>query len=430
MTSAKNAKRACDTKAKSSAAKRTKVVQSPVEKNFEIVERALANEECIIPGPESCRAMLMAVASAALKIPKEERHENQNAVIEIMREIFATEKGRWATKVAEANSVVDAATTKRTEKVTEKDAADAELRAQKNEVCSKMESQASAMEVVQECEEVVQSAHTKHADAHALQQKLIKEQEHVHAVLETVKALKDGSCEDPKELKRNLAAVTSLFKGMAADEGFTKVLPQVLGRKPSERGSFDELALQQLDSYVENHLSSLGSKIEAAGVDVKDHAVEVTAWEAAVELAQEKKCDSDEALKGAEEKQAQLEEALASARKVLKEHTAVLKNRNSDLAAEQVGLQKSEDVCTSLDFLQEYTTPPPQEEVTEMEEVASEEAPQTSEELTPMPEATVNDEVVQPVGISAKMKEMPEGMPDIPSPSKRRSLTPETAMVV
>merc|ERR1719158_606889 len=104
------------------------------------------------------------------------------------------------------------------------------------------------------------------------------------------------------------------------------------------------MALQQLDLYLSNHLSSLSCKIEAGDAIVAEHAAAATAWEAVVELAEDKKRESEEVLQAAEAQKMYLQEALTSARKVLKESTTVVKKRESDLAMEQHGLQNIEEV--------------------------------------------------------------------------------------
>merc|ERR1711907_913248 len=76
--------------------------------------------------------------------------------------------------------------------------------------------------------------------------------------------LKEGSIDNPKECKKIIEKVIKLVQNCGADEALVKTLPQILRRKPEERGNFDEMALQQLDSYIMDHLVLLSNKIEAA----------------------------------------------------------------------------------------------------------------------------------------------------------------------
>lgn len=375
---------------------------------------ALTNEETIVPGSDTCRAMLVTAAPAAFKVPKNERHENQEALIRMVREVFENEKARWESRVADANSELEKATAERTEKVDAKDAADGKLKEQKDIVKSKLEAQTKAMEVVDECMEEHRAALTLLKKAETEKGKLVKTQEHDLSVEELIKGLKAGSYENPKELKAHVASVTELIVNFGAEEAFVKTLPKILRSKPEERGSFDEIALQQLDTYVATHLSSLSSKIEDANKIVEEHTVATTAWDAAVEVAQDKKRESDEALNAATTEQEQLQDALNHARKIVKEHTASVKNRDANLAKQQCGLQVVEGVLEAIDFLQEYVAPEPEAEPKETENVA-----ESAEIITPEEPADTCADVVIP---ATKVKEVDGAsnfVPDVPSPAKR-----------
>jgi len=397
---------------KSSTSKRAKVTATPVEKKFNIIMRALTNEETVVPGPESCRTMLVAVSTAALKIPKDERHADQDAALTMLTEIFDAEKGRWETRVAEANSAVEKATVERTEKVGLRDAADTEIKSQKDVVGEKVEAQSQAMAVLDECKEEHSTALAHRGDAEAAKEILVKSHEYGLGIQEAIKGLKEGIYENPKELKKHISDVCELFAGLGAEEALVKTLPQVFRRDATERGSFDDMALQQLDLYMSNHLSSLSSKIEAADAVVAGHDVAATAWEAAVEVADEKKRESEEAIKAAQDQQEHLQEALTSARKVLKEHTAALKSRDSDLAKEQFGLQSVEDVLEALEFLREYIAPAPapEEEVKELSADSAVETQMTIDEVETKQLEVVSLDHLTP---SAASKEI-ECLVDIP----------------
>jgi hypothetical protein len=418
---------------KSSAAKRAKVTLTPLEKHTTTVMSALENEETVVPGPASCRAMLVTAVPAALKVPKDERHENQYAVIRMVREIFDNEKARWESRVADSNNALENATATRAENMGVKDAADAELKTQKDEVKAKLEAQSKAQEVVDDCKDEHAASIKLLKKADTKKDKLVKTQSEDLSLEDTFNRLKEGVYENPKEVKSHISAVIALIEGLGAEEALTKSLPQVLRRKPEERGSFDEMALQQVDVYMSNHLTSLSSKIEDAVKIVDEQTVAVTAWEAAVEVAEDKKSESDAALDAATAKQEQLQEALNAARKIVKEQTAVVKSRGGDVATEECGLYAVEAVLESLDFLEEYVIPEPEVETKEPEQVVEEVASFTESVeaiTTELPEEAFVD-VVIPV---TKAKQMDVAMPfdDVPSPSKkaRHAPAPDSFMVV
>jgi len=429
MPSAKNAKRTSEFQAKSSATKKAKVTMTPVEKKFNAVMGALTNEETVVPGPESCRAMLAAAASTALKVPKDSRHADQEAVFGMLMEIFDAEVRRWEDRVADATNNLEKATAERTEKMNLKDAAESELKIQKDVVRGKMEAQSKAIEVVEESKEELSRAQSLHADAEAAKDHLAKTQGHDLAIQEIIKGLKEGIYENPKELKKHITAVSELLVSLGIEEALVKTLPQILRRKPLERGSFDDMALQQLDSYLNDHLSSLGSKIEAADVIVMEHAAAITAWEAVVEVAEEKKYDSDEALKTTEAQQEQVQGTLTCARKVLKESTTIVKSRGSELASEEWGLDSIKEVREALEFLREFVTPPP-EEAKEPEQVAAEFAGEMPMDNIEKVEDTFEETIIP----DTKTKDIVMDMnpQDVPSPAKkaRQSLAANIPMVV
>lgn len=427
MPSAKTAKRTNDSQAKSSASKRAKV--TPVEKASTTIMKALTNAETIVPGPESCRSMLVAAANAALQTPKDARHEDQDAVLRMLMDVFGAEKSRWEARIATANGASEQATVERTEKVNEKDVADTELKTQKGVVKERMEDVSKATEMVEECKQELSAALTRREGAQVEHGKLVETQDHHLVLQETIKGLKEGVYENPKDMKKHIADVSAVLKDLGAEEALVKTLPQIFNRKPSERGGFDEIALQQLDSQMDNHLSSLNSKIEAADAIVTEHEIAVTAWGAAVEVAEEKKRESEEALQLAQTHQEQLQENLNRARKVLKEYTAVVKSKEANVASEECGLYAVEEVLGALEFLNEYVIPPPEEKATTSEEVVAESAANPTE--MPMEKFVDGQEMIIPTSKSKEI-EAKTDFEDVPSPTKhaRRSLGADVHMVV
>lgn len=270
------------------------------------------------------------------------------------------EKSRWESRISEAQSVTEAAKNERGEKLAAKDAEDAKVRAQKDVLKEKRSACAQAEEVVKECEQEVGTANAAHANAIQAQQEIIEEREKSVSVQESFNVLKDGSCDTPKEVKKHLGAITALFKTLEVEEALVKTLPQVLCINPAERGSFDMISLKQMEDYLAKHLASLDEKVEAAGVHVSDAGVAITAWDAALELSKEKLQDCMAAVEADEAQLEEVQKSLASARKILKEQTAVVKQKEESLGVEQIELENIEKILNSLEFLSEYETPVPE----------------------------------------------------------------------
>jgi hypothetical protein len=391
---------------------------------IDTVVSALASEETVVPGPASCRAMLVAAAPAALKVPKNKRHVHQVAMIQMMREIFIAEKDSWQVRITDAQSAVQNATVQQTEKTGAKEAKDAELKAQKERVHEQFEAQSKANEVVDECKEELASALASHTAAETTRASLGKVQESDLALQEVIEGLKAAKYENPKDLRKHIAVVTERLQSLEAEEALVKTLPQILRRKPEERGNFDEMALQQLDSYIMDHLVLLSNKIEAADKIIGEHAVSVTAWEATIEVAEDKKRESDKALDAALAEQERLQQELRDARKVVKEHAAMVKRSESDLAWEHHGFQYFEEVLETLEFLQEWEHVPlkrksDQKETEDMPVESKSDQTETEE----MPVETIK--VVESIPATFKAKDIDldidaaMNLDEVPSPTKK-----------
>jgi hypothetical protein len=303
--------------------------------------------------------MFVAIADAVLKIPKSERHEDQKAVLKMMNDVFMAEKARWEDRIAEAQSVSDAADQERTVKVAAKDDEDAKVKAQKEVVQGLRDAHEKAEEVLKSCQEDLKSAESCESSVTKAQMAIVSERDEVLEVQKSFEVLKEGNCDNPKEVKMHLAAIKTLSIGLEVEDALVKTIPTVLSVKPSERGAFDEISLKQIDEQMENHLKGLAGKIDAAEGEVSEAHCAVVAWGAAVELAQEKVNECKAAEEAAEAEQCVLQAALVAARKVVRDQTAVCKKTVEALSKEQAGLQKVQKVLDSLVFLGEYEEPAP-----------------------------------------------------------------------
>jgi hypothetical protein len=356
--------------------------------------------------------MLVASAPAALKLPKEKRHVHQVAMIQMFREIFTAEKASWQSRIADAQSALDMATLQHTEKLGMKEAKDAELKSQHQKVQAKFEAQSKASEVVDECKEELAAALASHTAAETTRASLGKMQESDMALQEIIVGLKAGTYENPKDVKKHIATVTGRLQSLGAEEALVKTLPQILRRKPEERGNFDEMALQQLDSHIAEHLSTLISKIEVTDKIIEEHAVAVTAWEATVEVAEDKKKESDEALQADLADEELLRQAMRDARKIVKEHAAVVKRKEKDLAMENFGLQYFEDVLEALEFLEEWENVPLKADHKQSEDTAMETITQ-AETLVASTVPTIKE---KDIDAAMNLDDVPS---QVPSPTKK-----------
>lgn len=357
------AKRAAGTH-KASEAKKARTSADPVQKKIQVVQNALKDYSFVIPGPASCREMLIDIAPASLKSPADERHDNQIAVIAMLKQASEAEHIRRQAHVDELQKSVDGASDERTVKVTAKQEAEANLKTHKDETEIKKKSLENAEEVVAESKDHLKKYIQAHSKAMAAHNELLEDQKNVLEVQqESFKSLKEGSCfENPKDVKKHLGLLTALLKGIDVEVALLKSLPGALGHEPSERGSFDEVAIKQVEEKLDAHIAELEEKIAAAQKTVREEDGACIASEAVIDLAEEKKQACEKAIEEANEQEKVLMAAVNAARAVVREHTKVVNERNSVLIDAQRALDKIDDVQSAIAFLEERVTPEPTEE--------------------------------------------------------------------
>eukprot|EP00746_Dinoflagellata_sp_MGD_P162237 gnl/MRDRNA2_/MRDRNA2_89699_c0_seq1.p1 gnl/MRDRNA2_/MRDRNA2_89699_c0~~gnl/MRDRNA2_/MRDRNA2_89699_c0_seq1.p1 ORF type:complete len:390 (-),score=138.53 gnl/MRDRNA2_/MRDRNA2_89699_c0_seq1:115-1284(-) len=351
------------------AAKKAKASTDPVQKSIQVVVKALNDDTVIVPGPESCRDMLVSLAPFALKSPLEERHENQSKVIAILKETFDAEHTKQQAVVDEQQAVVDAASSEKAEKVAIKEEAEAKLKAHKAETALKKQALSKAEEVVDESKEYLKRANQALAKAVKHQADIGEEQTHHSGVVETFKSLKEGVGENAKETKKNIGSIVSVLKELEVEEALIKSLPQALATSQADRGHFDGIALQQVETTFDGHSKHLEDKVADAQSKVDEQEVAKVASEAVVELAAEKQSACEKVIEEADLAQEKLFADLTAARAVVKEHTKVVGQRTNALEQVQLRLKMISDVQSSIESLENRAAPQPEVEPVVVEPV-------------------------------------------------------------
>jgi DNA repair exonuclease SbcCD ATPase subunit len=338
-----------------------KARNDPVQKNIQTIVKALNDDTVIIPGPDSCREMLIFVAPAALTSPSNERHENQSKVIDILKEAFEADRATQQAAVDEKQQLVDSASGEKAEKVAIKEEAEGKLKAHKAETQEKKQELSKAEQVVDESKEYLKRAKQAQAKAVKKHAEVEEEQTHLSAVHESFKALKEGACDDPKDTKKNIASIVSVLKDIQVEEALIKSLPQALSHSPADRGHFDQLTVQQVETTLDDHIKTFEEKVAASQLMINEHEVAVVASEAVVELAAEKQSTCEKVIEEADLVQEKLVADITAARAVVTEHTKVVRQRNHGLGEVQVRLSMVTDVLSAITFLETRVAEPPAE---------------------------------------------------------------------
>lgn len=347
---------------RASPVKKARISADPVQKKIQVVIKALTDDSISIPGPASCREMLIAIAPVALETTSEERHDNQNKVIAMLQEAFEAERAKQQAVVDEQQKVVDVATGDRAGKVAIKEEAEAKLKAHKAQTEVKKQALCKAEEVVDESTDYLKRFNEGLAISMKQHEDTLEEQNHVSEMQEAFKSLKEGTCENPKDAKKHCATIISLLKSLEVEEGLIKSLPQALGQKPADRGNFDHLTIEQVETTLDRHIACIKEKVTAEENMIHEQEVAILASEAAKELATEKQLACQKVIEEADVQQDGLMAEIVAARSVVKEHTTAVRQRNNILGEMQLRLTMFCDVQGAISFLESRTAPQPAEE--------------------------------------------------------------------
>merc|ERR1719235_964223 len=147
----------------------------------------------------------------------------------------------------------------------------------------------------------------------------------IEAVLsETYAALKDGRAED---VKRAIAEVVGIAKLFSMDSSMVTALPQVLCKKPDERGCFDTMVVKSFEDEAQKCVSQLAALLESGEPSKAERA-------AAVEAATTSESEAKAALEASRE-------AFAAAKEEVKQRSAALKTAQSAASALQAKAAKA-----------------------------------------------------------------------------------------
>lgn len=227
---------------------------------------------------QNCRNMLIAGVRGSLNTPSDERHAAQTMVMGMVEQ------------------VLDAKQTFLQDSLDTAKAAETNIAATKVELATKL-SQAEGVLVEQiktteektlanvAAQEEVAAATAVHSEKQTLQlagDASMQEQQAIKAAVEQAieKDLKavfegEGSCKD----------LLTLMAKFSFDESLIKALPSTCATAPADRGAFDTMVLNQLETSLKEKLADLSKSFDAEVVGAKQRADAVYSAHAQVELA-------------------------------------------------------------------------------------------------------------------------------------------------
>merc|ERR1711865_828864 len=146
---------------------------------------------------------------------------------------------------------------------------------------------------------------------------------------EHLKVLKEGSWETGSA-KRHLDALLPLATKLT-DESLCTALPSTCTKPPTDRSTFDNMVMDQLEASLTSRLTQLNANIEAEKPAKAQRAAEVAA--------------AQQIFKEAEDAQQKASEATTAALSAQKDTLAVLELARSDVAAFKPQLRKAKEAA-------------------------------------------------------------------------------------
>jgi len=341
-------------------AKKAKVsVDDPVLGKVAKIAAALESDSFGVPGTYANREMLIAMASAILSTPVDQRNAHQEIAAAMYKEIFATEEARLTQRVGDAFVKVREATEELYEvRKAATSSAETALTKKDEEIKVKLTELAAEVGVTRTAESTLKELSSDLTDLEEIQSYAMEEhQETTNLKTEHFLVLKNGLWEGDVVPKDNIKVLTSLFRKIKADASMVAALPMVLGRRPAERSEFDSLAASELEQKLEAHLHGLEKSIESNVAKIAEKKTLRDAADGAVVAAKAQQRSSTEALLEFKAQQKQLSFDLSEKEQAVVDQALKMKAVDGDFQEEKAGLESHQRISSDLTELLERTTP-------------------------------------------------------------------------
>lgn len=136
------------------------------------------------------------------------------------------------------------------------------------------------------------------------------------AVNSSLRALQSGEC-NVGEARQILKGFLPLVRTLDLEESLLKALPTTCAKKPSERGNFDQLVMQQLDHVLTEKVAAMSREIEKREQASQSVADRVKEARRARLVAQEAQKAASERLVEAKKQQSSANSAVEAAHKAI-----------------------------------------------------------------------------------------------------------------
>mmetsp|Transcript_72358 Transcript_72358/g.125529 ORF Transcript_72358/g.125529 Transcript_72358/m.125529 type:complete len:402 (+) Transcript_72358:96-1301(+) len=278
---------------------------------------ANAIQQAELPG--DCKEMLHIIFPFSLELPIEERHEFHEMVVRMVGESIENTHSKMIREVEEAGSAVEAAKAKNTDLEATAVEAESKLKVAGETVQSKetgLQEAAALASNKQTSFDDAKEAQTKgDAESEALKQ---EKQTYVSALENNFKALSEGNFEG-EQAAEHYKVIEPLIANLPLDESLRLALPSTCQKKPGDRGSFDNVIMEQLEKALQTRNAALGEQIDAGASAAAERAAAVQAAEQDLQAAKEAKETAQTDLQDAKTKRDEAYELVKSSKKAVAE---------------------------------------------------------------------------------------------------------------
>jgi len=276
----------------------------------------------------------------------------------MIAETFEVEGQRLKLLVDEAQAKFDSANADMATCQNRIDGAKADLQAKLEEIKEKEAILAEDVENTKEAKDELKETTDQQKAAEEAKSVLSMELEkYQSAKVESFDTLWEGCWENIKEQKQHLSVLTPIFKKLSADVSLIGALPSALGKKPEERGDFDNMVVRQLREFFAAQIETAGARLQDAAATLESQEAEVDAKQVVLEAYQEKQEDREASIAVAKIEQEEKEAALEKADLAGEAQQGVVKSAADKFELLSTDFKAHQDMAADVSWLvQEYVS--------------------------------------------------------------------------
>lgn len=317
---------------------------SPVEQKLEVISMALSQAEFKVPGPETNRQMLLAMAPAILGTSRVERHEYQQELARMFATIFEEEEARLQLRVEEERGRLDGADAEKTKHEDAVKEAEATLQAKLEEIKQLKLALASLVRSTKDAELKRDEAVSVQVDAQDSEHNLTEDKTYYADANDCFTSLRDASSSgdavpDPSDTKQRITTLKQAMRKLKADPSLLTALSKALAKPQEARGDFDSLVVEELASMIGMQQETLAGKLQEAADAAPGHQKAVDAAQEVADKAKAEQVAHAKAVLAAMEEKKALARAVDEAKSRVEEHAPLMEQLSQDHAREAEGLQ-------------------------------------------------------------------------------------------